>query len=505
MKIQSVSLLMAAGLQQARAIQLDVSSPGMTALFLSSSPAYWNSSDQSTASLRNASTALAYNLMTYYKNNQSSTATTAIGTLPAPLYWWEAGAVWGGMIDYWAYTNDTSYNPTITQALLAQVGPDNNYMPPAYYASLGNDDQAFWALAVLAAVEYGYPEGPTGSPSWLSLAEAVFNTMVPRWDTTTCAGGLRWQVFASNAGYNYKNSISNGGFFQIASRLAHYTGNSTYYDWAEKIWDWTVSIGLIDKNYAIYDGTDDTINCTQVDHTLWSYNEGMFIYGTAILYNYTNASTIWQDRTTGLLQAANRTFFSPYKNASNIMFETACELTNNCNNDQYSFKAYLARWLAKTSIVAPYTAPAIHTLLVASAEAAAKSCSGGTDGVTCGEKWYTGGYDGNYGVGQQLSALEVTQALLIANAPKLRTGPEVSIQGAPTTTLNLNSATPTSTSGSGVAPAAASASASGQAGKNSANSGALGFRGHGYGRHGVRALVAAAAGLALGSFCFEAI
>lgn len=77
--------------------------------------------------------------MSYYVNNATDTPVTAIGTLPAPLYWWEAGAVWGGMIDYWAYTKDTSYNPTITQALLAQVGPDWNYMPPAYFSSLGND------------------------------------------------------------------------------------------------------------------------------------------------------------------------------------------------------------------------------------------------------------------------------------------------------------------------------------------------------------------------------
>ena len=64
--------------------------------------------------------------MSWYHNNQSSTVPTAIGTLPAPLYWWEAGAVWGGMIDYWAYTNDSSYVTTTQQALLAQVGPDNN-------------------------------------------------------------------------------------------------------------------------------------------------------------------------------------------------------------------------------------------------------------------------------------------------------------------------------------------------------------------------------------------
>lgn len=34
------------------------------------------------------------------------------------------------MIEYWYYTGDTTYNDVITQGLLAQVGPNNDYMPP---------------------------------------------------------------------------------------------------------------------------------------------------------------------------------------------------------------------------------------------------------------------------------------------------------------------------------------------------------------------------------------
>ncbi|KAK4545970.1 hypothetical protein LTR36_002534 [Oleoguttula mirabilis] len=368
----------------------------------------------STASIRNASSTLAYGLMSLYQNNQSSIATTAIGTLPAPLYWWEAGAVWGGMVDYWAYTNDYSYVATTQQALLAQVGPDNNYMPPAYDASLGNDDQAFWAFAVLAAVEYGFPT-PAGNSStvWLDLAEAVFNTQWPRWDNTSCNGGLKWQIFSSNAGYDYKNSISNGAFFQIAARLAHYTGNQTYVDWAEKSWDWMRGVGLIDVNYNVFDGTNDLINCSQIDHTAWSYNPSTLLYGTAVLYNLTNGSEIWENRTTGLLTASANTFFSPYQNATNIMYEFACEPLNTCDNDQYSFKAYLARWMAKASVVAPYISGSVTTLLTRSAEAAAQACSGGENGTTCGQKWYVGGYDGSFGVGQELSALETVQSLLL--------------------------------------------------------------------------------------------
>lgn len=271
-----------------------------------------------TNSIKEAARTIAFNLQSWYKNNESSTAATAVGTFPQPLYWWEAGAVWGGMVDYWAYTQDTSYNAVTSQALLAQVGPDNNYMPPAYFSSLGNDDQAFWCLAVLSALEYNFPV-PQGQKLtlWLDLAEAVFNTQVPRWDNSSCGGGLRWQIFESNKGYTYKNSISNGGLFQISARLARYTGNETYVLWAEKTWDWMSAIGLIGSDYQVFDGSDSTINCTQLDHTAWSYNPAMLIYGTAMLANSTN-NQIWKNRTEGLLTSIENSFFSPYPNATSM-------------------------------------------------------------------------------------------------------------------------------------------------------------------------------------------
>ena len=366
---------------------------------------------ESPSSIRDASAALAYNLMSYYQTNASGTPPESVGTLPQPLYWWQAGAMWGGLVDYWAYTNDSSYNPTITQALQAQVGPDNNYMPPAYFASLGNDDQAFWALAVLSAAESGFPSPAADQPQWLALAEAVFNTQWPRWVTDTCGGGLKWQIFESNAGYDYKNTVSNGAFFQIAARLARYTGNQTYVDWAERAWNWMETIGLFDADYNVFDGTDEKINCTELDHTAWSYNPALLIHGTANLYNYTNGSSIWEERTSSLLRSTIRNFYS-LENATNVLFEQACEPSNTCNNDQYSFKAYASRFLAKTAVLAPYTLPAIRTLLTTSAAAITEACSAGADNATCGQKWYVSGFDGNSGIGQQMSALEGVQGLI---------------------------------------------------------------------------------------------
>ncbi|KAI5206184.1 mannan endo-1,6-alpha-mannosidase-like protein [Aureobasidium subglaciale] len=407
---QSLAAL-AACAQLGYALNLDISSPD---------------------SIRTAASTLAHGLMSYYENNKTDTPAASIGTLPYPLYWWEAGAVWGGLIDYWAYTKDASFNNVVMQAMMAQKGTDNNYLPEAYYSSMGNDDQAFWAFAALSALEYGFPAPSEGSLSWETLAVNAFDSMAPRWDTTTCNGGLRWQVFESNAGWNYKNSVSNGGFFQMAARLARYTGNSTYYDWAERIWDWTVATGLIDDSYRVYDGADATNNCQTVDQLQWTYNPGIFIYGTAMLYNYTNGSSTWETRLTGLIEQADQSFFQAFDNASNVMVEAACEPYSTCNTDQFSFKAYMARFLAKAMVVAPYTRTAIQPLLTTSAQRAADACSGPSDGVTCGQKWYTE-FDGKYGIGQELSALEVTQALLIDQAPGLQIRSDVAIEPATTT------------------------------------------------------------------------
>lgn len=351
-------------------------------------------------------------MVSYYTGNRTGDVP---GNLPAPYYWWEAGAMFGSLIDYWYYTGDTSYNDITTQAMLFQTGPNADYMPPNQTKTLGNDDQSFWGLAAMSAAEVNFPNPPSDKPQWLALAQAVFNTQAPRWDTSTCGGGLRWQIFTFNNGYNYKNTISNGCFFNMAARLGRYTGNTTYIDWANKMWDWTSSVGLMSTDYHFYDGTDDTINCTQVNHIQWTYNAGVFLLGAATMYNVSaegsDQQALWKTRTNGIL-ANIGVFFE-----NNIMKEVACEDNGKCDVDQRSFKAYLARWMAASTKVAPFTASTIMPFLQASAMGAASSCTAGTDGNQCGLKWTVGSNDGSMGVGEQMSALEVIQSNLIVSVP----------------------------------------------------------------------------------------
>ncbi len=73
-------------------------------------------------------------MMSLYTGNRTGDTP---GNLPAPYYWWEAGAMFGAMIDYWFYTGDSTYNDVVMQAMLHQANsPANDFKPPNQTKSL---------------------------------------------------------------------------------------------------------------------------------------------------------------------------------------------------------------------------------------------------------------------------------------------------------------------------------------------------------------------------------
>lgn len=51
-------------------------------------------------SIKRAASTLAHGMMNYYHGNESGQIP---GLLPQPYYWWEAGAMFGSLIDYCSY------------------------------------------------------------------------------------------------------------------------------------------------------------------------------------------------------------------------------------------------------------------------------------------------------------------------------------------------------------------------------------------------------------------
>jgi mannan endo-1,6-alpha-mannosidase len=329
--------------------------------------------------------------------------------------------MFGHLVDYWTLTGDDSYVNQTRQALVHQSGEHRDYNPRNQSLQMGNDDQGFWAMAAMSAAEATLPDPVEEDRQYVPLVQAVVNEYSYRWDDV-CSGGIRWQVFNIADGFNYKNSISNGCFFNLASRLGRYTGNSTYLDWAERVWDFMENTGLINDQYQIHDGfqtgeTEGDITCDDMDRTQWSYNAGIFLHGAAVLYNATSEEK-WLTRVRGILANVQNFFF-----VEEAIIEQHCEARPDtaCNMDQLSFKGFLTRWLAHTSKLVPEVSSEIHEMLITQAPAAAAICNGvgderfgGHPNTACSFHWnITGVSDGLFGVGPQMSALAAVMYTLM--------------------------------------------------------------------------------------------
>ncbi|KAK3349639.1 family 76 glycoside hydrolase [Lasiosphaeria hispida] len=365
---------------------------------------------------------LASDLMALYPGNERGEIPGILG-LPPPngdYYWWEGAAFMRTYIDYWHLTGDETYNDIVTEGMLWQTGPNADYLPVNWTASMGNDDTCMWGVSAMLAAEVAFPSPPQDKPQWLALAKAVHKGLSVRiemeqdGDKDTCGGGLRWQIAPFNIGYDYKNSISTGCFFNLGARLARYTGDKAYAQSAEEAWNWLVGVGFIDnESYAVYDGAHTGQNCTDINRAQFSYSAAALAEGAGFMYNFTDGSPAWKTNVEKMTESTLGFFFP-----ENVAFEPACESSALCTVDMLSFKSLLHRGLARLTQVAPFLADKVRTTLRASAQSAAAQCTGGKSGRECGFYWADGEFvePSSTGVGEQMNVLAAVSNLLVDEA-----------------------------------------------------------------------------------------
>ncbi|KAJ6160661.1 CAZyme family GH76 [Penicillium chermesinum] len=324
----------------------------------------------------------------------------------------EGAALCNALLNYWHFTGDDTYNDELSIALQWQGGSNGDYLPQNFSQYAGNDDQVQWASAAMTAAEYKLPDRPSGF-SWLALAQGVYNNQKNNpsgWDPSTCGGGIRWQKQPFQSGYTLRNAISNGGFFQLAARLALYTGDASYTDWAIKSYNWSESHGLVNNvTWKVNDSTDGANGCTTRDYTDWTYNYGVFINGCAYMYEFTK-DQIWLDRLNGLLNKSWELFFTARTNYA--ASDAVCEIKDNCDRNGMLFKGLMVMWLANVALLVPSTYSTILSKLQSSASGAASTCTG-LGNNTCGVRWYGGEWDGKIGMEEDISATNVFSVAML--------------------------------------------------------------------------------------------
>lgn len=210
-------------------------------------------------------------------------------------------------------------------------------------------------------------------------------------------------------------AVSNGYFFNLAARLARYTGSQNYIDSAEKTWEWLELSGVLDnKTYSVYDGVS-TDDCGKIIKSEFTLANSVLALGAANLYNITkdDKQKTWQARLGNLTARATDRFFS-----KSILTETACESANTCSVDMDLMKGMFALHYGQAMQLAPFLANDNTTdLFQSSAVAAARQCRFGANGQICGLNWLSGkGEAKSANAMSQISALNVVNSLMSSKA-----------------------------------------------------------------------------------------
>ena len=200
------------------------------------------------------------------------------GLYQKPTDWWNSANAITVLVDYSRASHTTRYLSAVENTF----SKANHAYGTTNFINDSNDDEGWWALAWIDAYDL------TKTPSYLTMAQAIFADMTTQWDTTTCGGGVWWSKDLMHSAY--KNAVTNELFLTIAASLANRTADgahkSQYLGWAHKEWDWFRASGIINARNLINDGLNATAPkaCVNNQQTTWTYNQGVILGGLVELY-----------------------------------------------------------------------------------------------------------------------------------------------------------------------------------------------------------------------------
>ncbi|KAH7128173.1 glycosyl hydrolase family 76-domain-containing protein [Dendryphion nanum] len=334
---------------------------------------------------------------------------------------------WNTFIDYGHLTGDSQFAKNASVALVSQGGPENNFLPPSFNKP-GNESTSLWALAALSAEEANIEKGAV-TPKWIEYSKNIFNTKAKQWDSpwATCGGGL--SRYNNDDGTN-KDTVSSGGFFVLAARLALITGEKKYADFADKIYKWSEDQKLVSSENGTVWHTAQFVDdkCVVEENSHRSpVSQGLYAEGAALMYNYTKGGdiNIWKGRVEKLVNATDYFLLG-----GNLFLNLDCPNQNpGCINDFDGDRAAGIRALARSAVYAPFLSLRIRGVLLATAFNEAKECTGEGKFLTCGkillgkdeEPVRKSVSQGN--IHGALSALSAVQALLYQESMRKGTKP----------------------------------------------------------------------------------
>ncbi|KAJ3276618.1 hypothetical protein HDV01_004151 [Terramyces sp. JEL0728] len=266
------------------------------------------------ASARSASDTESHFLVTF----QDSTAATM-----DQLDYWPRANVFQTLFDHYEVTGlrDSILNQYLDKlSKFDYKGDTNQYL----------DDRAWLALAALKAHDLRPDQ------EYIDHAVHEHQIMQQSW-SDKCGGGVLWTING-----DYKNTIANGLYFELSSKLFLKTRNNFYLNEAQKTFTWIMNAKLYDGKIFL-DGIKNIDSMCSLNGGVYSYQLGVMISGMVNMFKATNDQN-W------LVQASQMGVNSlPSFSTNSIIREySSCDRAgalSDCGNDGALFKGIYVRGL----------------------------------------------------------------------------------------------------------------------------------------------------------------
>ncbi|KAI0454612.1 putative glycosyl hydrolase [Xylaria acuta] len=253
--------------------------------------------------------------------------------------WWHSGVALRAIAEYMLISGSDEYVDLAAYTVETQRAP-LSWWPEGggEFRADSTDDTGWWALALASLYQV------TRNSTYLDLAKLDEAYMYDYWNTTTCGGGLIWNIPSRT----YHNAISNELYLELTATLHNLIPSDTFYlNQALKEWDWFNATGMINSEGLINDGLTEDASCVNNGQPVWTYNQGVILAGLVQL-SVATGDTSYLDIAQSIADAViNDASLSPI----GILTEHACATADECEPNGTAFKGIFMRGLAKLNAV----------------------------------------------------------------------------------------------------------------------------------------------------------
>ncbi|KAI5859844.1 glycoside hydrolase family 76 protein [Durotheca rogersii] len=261
--------------------------------------------------------------------------------------WWQSGVALYTLVNYMILTGERDYLPQALNTVEIQRQP-LPWWPDGggEFRADSSDDTGWWALALVSLYEL------TGDSQYLEIAKLDEEYMYWYWNTTTCRGGLIWDIRTRT----YHNAISNELYLELTAKLHNLIpGDSVYLERSLQEWDWFSRSGMINGENLINDGLTRDDACVNNGDSIWTYNQGVILGGLVELWRATGDVSYLETAQ----RTANAVLASESLVRNGTLTEDPCRTIEECEPNGTAFKGIFVRELAKLNRVLagrPYSA-----------------------------------------------------------------------------------------------------------------------------------------------------